>query len=139
MVMGILEEIAGMILHDSLFDSALAEWVKENDVDEGNGLYMLLRYDESTRAEIAKETVEYCGKYVADKRYWKTHIARDTILGNQLKMMFGGLKILCEVSMDSGPLTSPAVACHQWKLHSTGTGSKVGTVGRLLAELASIV
>ena len=137
--MRILDEIAEMILHDSLFDSALAEWVRENGVDEGNELYLLLRYDEGTRAEIAKEAVEKCGKYVADKRYWKTHIARDGMLGNQLKMMFGGLKILCEVSMDGGPLPSPAAAWHQWKLHSTGTGSKVGTVGCLLAELASIV
>ncbi len=137
--MKILEEIAEMILHDSLFDSALAEWVRENGVDEGNELYLLLRYDEGTRAEIAKEAVEKCGKYVADKRYWKTHIVRDAMLGNQLKMMFEGLKMLCEVSMDGGPLPSPAAAWDQWKLHSTGTGSKVGTVGRLLAELASIV
>ncbi len=40
--MGILQEIAEMILHDSLFDSALAEWVRENGVDEGNELYLLL-------------------------------------------------------------------------------------------------
>jgi hypothetical protein len=137
--MGILEEIAEMILHDSLFDSALAEWVRENGVDEGNELYLLLQYDEGTRAEIAKEAVEKCGKYVADKRNWKATIVRNEFLGNQLKMMFEGLKMLCEVSMDGGPLPSPAEAWHQWKLHSTGTGSKVGTVGRLLAELVSIV
>ncbi len=73
--MGILEEIAEKILHDSLFDSTLAEWMRENSVDEGNELYLLLRYDEDTRVEIAKEAVEKCGKYVADKKYWMTHIA----------------------------------------------------------------
>ncbi len=83
--------------------------------------------------------MEHCGKHVANKQRWKTHIARDSMLGNQLKMMFEGLKMLCEVSMDGGPLPNPAEAWHQWKLHSTGTGSKVGTVGCLLAELASIV
>jgi hypothetical protein len=137
--MGILEEIAEKILQDSLFDSSLAEWVRENAVEEGNALYVLLSWDDQTRKEIAKEAVEKCGKYVADKKYWMRHIATDSMLGNQLKMIFDGLKMLCEVSVDGRPLPSPADAWYQWKLHSTGTGSKVGTVGRLLAELASIV
>jgi hypothetical protein len=33
MIIGILEEITSMILEDSLFDSALAECVRENNID----------------------------------------------------------------------------------------------------------
>ena len=57
--MGTLEAIEKKILNDTLFDSMLTEWVREYTVEENNELYVLLRWDESTRAEIAKEAVSY--------------------------------------------------------------------------------
>jgi hypothetical protein len=121
--MTIEDEIVEIILHDSLFDSALASWMEENAVDGAGELYVMLAYDDSTRREIAYEAVDYCACHVGNKRNWKRDIARDSMLGNQLKSMFAGISMLCEVSMDGGALPSAAAAWHQWKLQGTHAGS----------------
>ena len=125
--MTILEDIAHEIVKvDSLFNSALAEWVLENAVDIQNDmLYMLLRYDDTTRAEIAKEAVEYCGKYVHSKTNWLRHIATNSLLLNRLKCMFEGLKLLCEVPVDGAGLPSPEAAWLQWKSMSSQMSTNV--------------
>jgi len=124
--MPIEDEIVQSILHDSLFDSALASWMEENAVDGAGELYVMLAFDDSTRREIAYEAVYHCARYVANMRNWKRDIARDAMLGNQLKSMFAGISMLCEVSLDGGALPSAAAAWHQMKLlraHADSTAS----------------
>ena len=136
--MGIVEDIETKILNDSLFDSMLAELVREHNMDTSSELYTLLAHDEQTRKEIAHEAVAYCGRYVADKKTWLRNINRDALLGNHLKTIFEGLKMLCEVEMD-GPLPSAKGAWHQWKLLNDGrTDVNVGNMRRLLGELALV-
>jgi hypothetical protein len=126
MVMGILDEIAEKVINpNSLFDSALATWTIEKNVT--GELYTLLAYDETTRLEIANEAVKHCGKHVADKRYWMSVIERDAFLGSELRMIFEGLKMLCEVPIDEEPLPSPAEAWERWKLQTRGQDVEVET------------
>ena len=136
--MGIVEEIEKKILNDSLFGSMLAELVREQNLEVSSELYTLLAHDERARKEIAHEAVTYCGRYVGNKNTWLRHIDRDTLLGNHLKTIFEGLKMLCEVEMD-GPLPSAGAAWYQWKVLNDGrTDVRVGDMRRLLGELALV-
>jgi hypothetical protein len=128
MVMEFLDEIAEKVINpNSLFNSALATWTMENHVDVTGELYTLLAYDETRRLEIANEAVKHCGKHVADKRYWMSVIERDAFLGAELRMIFEGLKMLCEVPIDKEPLPSPAEAWERWKLQTRGQDVEVET------------
>jgi hypothetical protein len=133
--MGILDEIASTILNDSLFNSALTEWVRVNHIDDNNSLYVLLSHDDRIRTEIAKTTVKYISKYVGDWNEWKRTITRDVFLGNHLKTIFEGLKMLSELPMEDNTFLTPVAAWHHWKLQSTHTDMPMTNMNHLLSEL----
>ena len=137
--MGILEEIASTILHDSLFDSALTDWVRANHIRQDDPLYVLLAHDDQTRTEIANIAVKDMSKYVGGLCNLLSTISTDALLGSHLKTIFEGLKMLSELPMDDDTFLTPVDAWHHWKLQSAHTGApmtNISNISHLLSALA---